>query len=139
MKLQNCTAFVDTVDSKASLGHFLLLPAVWVYSPNVCRATGNQRQYHTFSSAANSASSPMIFLSELSQHSCCSNQLQVNAAARAYEGISKALVVEKTGNTGGVNKAVGKSVNLKRRLQEIVVSVRVTACVTFSYTTLVGT
>lgn len=132
MKLQNCTAFVDAVDSKASLGHFLLLPAVWVYSPNVCRATGNQRQYHTFSSAANSASSPMIFLSELSQHSCCSNQLQVNAAARAYEGISKALVVEKT-------SAVGKSVNLKRRLQEIVVSVRVTACVTFSYTTLVGT
>lgn len=119
MKLQNCTAFVDAVDSKASLGHFLLLPAVWVYSPNVCRATGNQRQYHTFSSAANSASSPMIFLSELSQHSCCSNQLQVNA--RAYEGISKALVVEKTGNTGGVNKAVGKSVNLKRRLQQLCV------------------
>lgn len=45
----------------------------------------------------------------------------MNAAARAYEGISKALVVEKPGNTGGVNKAVGKSVNLKRRLQQLCV------------------
>lgn len=74
---------------------------------------------------------------------------QVNPAARAYEGILKALAVGKTRKYRRSKQGCGKVGKSKKEIATarcwgwtsdlVVVSVRVTACVTFSYTTLVGT